>query len=124
VSLSQVLSVLLGAVFVCSGAAKVFSPSWPIQARTLGVPPWLVRALPVVELVVGAAAMAGLARRVSVAVLGAMLVVFTGAIVRALRGGAPPPCACFGRWSERPLSWRTVARNAALLGLAAAALVT
>jgi uncharacterized membrane protein YphA (DoxX/SURF4 family) len=123
VSLARVLGALLGAVFVCSGAAKMFNPRWAVQARSFGAPRLVALVIPAIEVFVGAAAVAGVAPRWSVAVLAMLLVVFTAAIVRTLRHGLRPPCVCFGRWSDRPISWRTVARNVVLLGLAAAALV-
>jgi hypothetical protein len=51
----------------------------------------------------------------------AILVVFTVQILRQLRRGHHPLCACFGAWSAKPLGATHVARNAALMALALAA---
>lgn len=116
-------SVVLGAVFVAAGMSKVVAhQSWPSQAAGLGVPMWLALLVPWFELLVGAIVVVGLARPVPVVVAMVLLVAFTGLIVRRLAQGRHPPCACFGSWSTRPLSRVDVARNVALLVLAAVAL--
>jgi hypothetical protein len=51
----------------------------------------------------------------------ALLAVFTGALVVALRRGQRAPCRCFGA-SERPIGPAHLARNAILLALACAGL--
>jgi hypothetical protein len=47
----------------------------------------------------------------------ALLLVFTGAILLALRRGVRAPCRCFGS-SEQPLGYAQVVRNAVLLAVA------
>jgi hypothetical protein len=39
-----------------------------------------------------------------------------------LDDGVRPPCACFGAWSARPVSWWSVGRNVALGVLALVAM--
>ncbi|HXF35953.1 MAG TPA: MauE/DoxX family redox-associated membrane protein [Actinomycetota bacterium] len=46
------------------------------------------------------------------------LLVFTGAIVKAVRNKMPVPCGCFGRLDHEPVGARTVLRNVLLISLA------
>lgn len=120
--LTTVASVLLGAVFLVSGASKVArGQQWPAEAARLGVPHSLTRVVPVVpwwEIVLGAALVAG-GFGPWVAVAAAVtLIAFTVLLVGVLRRGEHPPCSCFGAWSTAPVGWRHVARNGALLCLA------
>ena len=48
----------------------------------------------------------------------ALLAAFTTVLVRVLRSGRAVSCNCFGGLSNRPISNRTLVRNAVLLGLA------
>lgn len=115
--------MLLGAVFLVSGAAKLADRQWPASARAFGVAEPIARAVPPVELVLGAALVAGLGGPWPALVGAGLLVVFTIAIVLVLRrDGDAPACACFGGWSRRPVSGRTVLRNVALLVVALVAL--
>jgi hypothetical protein len=50
------------------------------------------------------------------------MVVFTVQILRQLRRGRHPMCACFGAWSAKPLGATHVARNVALMALALVAI--
>jgi len=113
----------VGAALLVAGAAKLARPSWAREAAALGVPAWLARPVPAVELLVGAGLVTGVARRplawVAVVLLGA----FTAVVGRSLAAGRRPVCACFGAWSSRPIGGRTVARNAVLLALALVAAV-
>ena len=47
----------------------------------------------------------------------ALLVAFTTLIVGRLMAGHRDACGCFGTWSQRPLSWRDLARNGLLIAL-------
>lgn len=114
--------VVLGAVFVASGALKVRDPAWPTSARAFGAPAWSVPVLPWAELAVGAlvAAQFRFAALGALALLGA----FTWLLVVHLARGDDVPCACFGTTSSaRPVSWSHVARNVVLAGLAVVALL-
>lgn len=88
----------------------------------MGAPPFVVSTLPWVELALGGLLIAQVARRVAAVAAIALLVAFTTVIVRRLRAGEHPPCACFGAWSTRPLSAGHVARNCVLLALCVVAL--
>lgn len=113
---------VVGAVFVVAGASKVAAGArWPLEARALGVP--TMGALAVVasivpwwELIIGASLAAGLFRPWPAIAAVVTLAVFSVLLMRVLRRGEHPPCACFGAWSAAPLGWRHVARNAGLIG--------
>ncbi|WP_158412566.1 MauE/DoxX family redox-associated membrane protein [Ilumatobacter nonamiensis] len=114
-----VASILIGAVFVFSGGSKLVDREiWLRQSSDLGVVPWLARLVPWYELVVGALLLSGVARPWPAVVAVATLVVFTVFILRRLRDGDRPPCACFGARSSRPLGRGQVARNAGLIVVA------
>lgn len=116
-------TVVLGLVFLASGASKLVAPTWPSTAAAFGLPPIGARLLPPAELGLGAAATVGLGTPWVTAVLVALLVVFTAGILLRMRDPEPPPCACFGGWSSRPVGWRSVGRNLVLLAVGAVALV-
>ena len=112
-------SILLGAVFLMSGAAKVAAgPAWPAQARELGAPTAVVPLLPWFEIVLGAVLVVQVAPTVAAVVAFAVLVAFTVLIVRRLAQGHHPACACFGSWSATPLGRRHVVRNVGFMVLA------
>jgi uncharacterized membrane protein YphA (DoxX/SURF4 family) len=120
-----VARVALGAVFVVAGASKLSAGrAWPEQAGQLGVARPIALAVPWFELALGAMALVGLVPSAVAAVALAALTAFTAVLVRTLRQGRRPPCACFGAWSARPLGWQHVVRNAAFASLAVVALVT
>jgi uncharacterized membrane protein YphA (DoxX/SURF4 family) len=114
-------SIALAVVFVIAGVSKLASLTWPVQARALAVPPFVVPAVPVAEIVLGAGAITGFQRWILIAML-LMLVAFTGVLVFNLARGRRPPCACFGGRTPRPISWLSVVRNLVFVGLAIAAL--
>jgi uncharacterized membrane protein YphA (DoxX/SURF4 family) len=115
-----VAAVLLGVVFLVAGVAKIAAPQqWRGQSADLGVVGPVAAVLPFVEVVVGALLVAQIARRQVAIVAGLLLLAFIGLLVVRLKQGRRPPCACFGRWSTKPIGWTDVARNAAFLVLAA-----
>ncbi|MBL1073328.1 redoxin domain-containing protein [Nocardia sp. 2] len=52
-----------------------------------------------------------------------LLGVFTGTMMRLLRAGKRPACACFGSVSAKPIGWSTIGRNGGLLALAVVVLL-
>lgn len=114
-----VASLVLGAVFIVSGVAKVAAPQqWRAQSADIGVPRLVAAVVPFVELLVGALLVAQIARRPVAIVAGAILLAFTSLLVLRLSQGRRPPCACFGHWSTKPIGWGDVVRNAVFLALA------
>ena len=119
--IAVVAGVLVGAVLVIAGAAKLASRGrWPAQAAAMGTPRAIAIAVPWVEIVLGALVAVGVAMPWTGLAALVLLAAFTGLILVRLDDPVRPPCACFGAWSVRPLSWWSVARNVAL---AVAALV-
>lgn len=119
--MTAVAAVVLGIVFLASGALKMRDEQWPAAARELGAPPLLVPLVAPVELVVGAFLIVDLWRRQAAIVAIVLLVIFTAVLLRALRRGETPTCSCFGSLSARPISGRSLVRNAAFLVLAVVA---
>ena len=107
-----------------AGAAKLRDLPGSRQAmEAFGVPPQLAPAaglaLPVAEL-----ALAVLLVMPSLATVGAvlalcLLLAMTAAIARLVIRGESPECHCFGALHSQPVSRSTLARSAALAGLAA-----
>ncbi len=106
--------VALGVVFAAAGATKVVDRTWPGTAARFGLARVPARLVPPVELVLGALLVAGIGGAAPTVAAIALLGGFTIGLLRVLRRGEHPPCACFGGWSRRPSSWRTVARNVGL----------
>lgn len=78
----------------------------------------MVPLVPWWELVVGASLLVGLAKPWPAVAATVTIAAFTALLLRVLRRGEHPPCACFGTWSAAPLGVRHVVRNVALLCLA------
>ena len=123
-SLAVAASIVVGAAFLLAGGAKIAAGrSWPMQASALGAPSVVIPIVPWTEIVVGALLCAQIARPVLASIAGLMLVAFSALLARRLAQGQHPPCACFGSWSAKPLSWKHLARNAALIAVAVTAIV-
>lgn len=118
---------LLCAVFAVAAVSKLTDRAGTRETLgQFGVPPGLVApgavALPLAELVT-----AGLLVARTTAVAGAILAVallglFTCAIAVSMARGRRPACRCFGQLSASPVGARTLARNAALMVVAAGVL--
>jgi hypothetical protein len=122
VSFGAAAATILGAVFLVAGGSKVVAGRrWLVQASELGVPGLVARIVPWVEIVLGAALAAQLARTVASVCAVVLLVAFSVLLGVRLRQGQRPVCACFGTWSATPLSWHHMARNAVLIGVAVVA---
>ncbi len=111
---------LVGAILVIAGVAKLTSRGWPSQARSIGAPAWAVRVVPVLEVAIGAALVAGVPYAGFAALV--LLVGLTAFLVVALLRGVEAPCACFGSMSSRPVTWWSVVRNVLLMALAVVSL--
>src|SRR5262249_4448273 len=100
---------------------KLSHRGWARETSTaLAIPYALTQSTPALELIVGAALVAGV-RLAGVAALG-LLLIYTGLLLVRMSAGDAPPCACFGR-AVRPITWATVARNVVLIALAVVTLV-
>lgn len=121
-ALATLAGVVVGIAFVVAGASKLAAgQGWFAQAAGLGVPRSVAAPVPFAELAVGALLLVQVVRPWPAVAAIVLLVGFTGLILLRLARGQHPPCACFGAWSAKPLGWGHVARNAALLALAALA---
>ena len=118
-SLAALAGVVLGAVLLVSGAAKLAAgPRWAAQAAALGSPAVAVPVVPWLELGLGALLVTGVWRAEVALAAAVMLGAFTLLLVLRLAQGRRPPCACFGAWSTRPVGPGSVARNVVLIALA------
>ena len=117
----------LAVVLVVSGVAKLRDPAAAQAAFTaLRVPdafaaPWIRRAVPVVEIALGAllVALPGAFRVAAAVAAVGLFVAYTVLIVRAWRAPEAVDCNCFGASSSLVTGW-TVARNGLLLAAALA----
>ena len=118
-SLAALAGVVVGAVLLVSGAAKLAAgPRWAAQAAALGSPAVAVPVVPWLELGLGALLVTGVWRAEVALAAAVMLGAFTVLLVLRLAQGRRPPCACFGAWSTRPVGPGSVARNVVLIALA------
>ena len=122
--ISTIARIALGVLFLVSGALKLRDPSWPGAARAMGAPRWAVPLIAPAEIVLGAALAAGVAEPWPVWLALGLLVAFSAALVRVLARpvGERPACACFGRWSAKPVGAGSLLRNGMLAALAVLAL--
>ena len=121
--LGYACALVLAAVFVRAGAAKLARPRETAASLTaLGVPAAaaVARALPFVEL--GTAVVLAAAPRAGGLVALLLLFGFSVVLARALRAGITAPCNCFGAARADPVSPLDLTRNATLTTLAVAAL--
>ena len=114
--LGLMLRVYVGAVFVYASMYKINYPGE--FAETIAsyqlVPYWMVNlmalVMPSTELVSGILMVLGVRTRAAAAAIGAMLVLFSLAILITLLRGIPIGCGCFTSM-EDPLEWGTLARD-------------
>ena len=121
---AAIAAVIVGAVFLVSGVAKLARPLvWRSQATDLGAPAVAASSLPFLEVVLGAMLVVQWQRTAIAVVAAAVLAAFTGLLAVRMRQGRRPPCACFGSLSTRPIGWRHLARNSALFSIALVAAI-
>lgn len=117
--LGIIAAVVLGAMFVAAGVAKLaMGEAWPVQARDMGAPAPLVPLVPWFEIVLGALLVVQFARPVTALVALGLLVVFTALIAVRLAQGRRPPCACFGAVTAKPIGPGHLLRNAVFMAVA------
>ena len=119
-----VSGVLLGVVFVWSGASKLWAgDNWrvsdtPFSTSRPSLDRVVERSLPWIEIVLGAVLVAQISPIVFGPAAGVLLLGFTVALVRVVRSGEATPCMCFGSVSRANVTWRHVVRNLGLVALA------
>jgi peroxiredoxin/uncharacterized membrane protein HdeD (DUF308 family) len=118
-----VARLVLGAVFLVAGVAKLVDRAGSRQAATdFGAPAFLAGPLsifvPFAELAVAGLLVPKASAWWGAAGALALLLVFVAAIGANLARGRQPDCHCFGQLHSAPAGWRTLARNGALAVLA------
>ena len=113
--------VILGAVFLFSGALKIRDSSWHSAAQQFGAPKFVAIAIAPIEIILGAMLVVGVGTPWTSIGAEVLLAMFTIAMLRVMRRPVSqrPICACFGRWTSRPVGTSSVLRNLVLLALAA-----
>lgn len=113
--------LVLGIVFLFSGALKLRDASWQTAAQQFGAPKFVAVLIAPVEITLGAMLVAGVAMPWPSIAAEVILAIFTVAMLRVMRRPVTqrPICACFGRWTSRPVGASSVLRNLLLLALAA-----
>jgi hypothetical protein len=110
--------ITLGVVFVVAAIAKFAGwESWRSQSAGMGVAWPIASVVPMAELLIGALAVATVARVAVATAAVVVLVMFTALLVVRLRQGRRPPCACFGALQPKPIGWGHVARNLTFIAL-------
>ena len=120
---ATIAAVVLGLLFVLSGAAKVARRGqWLTDAAALGTPRPVAVVVPWVEIALGALLVARVGLPWTAVAVLVLLAAFNGLLLVRLDDDVRLPCACFGAWSARPVSWWSVGRNVALGVLALVAM--
>jgi putative oxidoreductase len=120
--LSLVLRIVLGGLFVYAGVIKALGVHAladdiaNYQIVPAALIPWLAATLPAIEILAGGLLLVGLYTRAAALLVGAMMVVFMGALAQAFARGIDLACGCFG--GKAPADWLTLVRDAALLAAA------
>jgi putative oxidoreductase len=117
----------LAYVFIYACLHKIIAPgSFALDVATYDILPLdlinvMAIALPWIELVAGLMLIAGLRARAAGLMVAGMMAMFLVAIVIAMQQGLDMSCGCFASQAAQevdPISWRTVLRDSAWLGLA------
>jgi uncharacterized membrane protein YphA (DoxX/SURF4 family) len=115
----------LGTVFLLAGLAKLpRRREFVAVVRAYGVLPSRVvslfaRAVPLVELALGALLFVGLGVRLVAMLAGIVLALFSAAVAVNLARGRDLDCGCFAMGAPRHITWSLVARNAVLIAMSA-----
>jgi putative oxidoreductase len=119
------LRILLAALFVLAGGLKILDPAaFAVEINRYQLIPWwgsaiLALFLPWLEICVGIGLLTPWFSRGALVWVGALLIVFSVALLSAMLRGLNIDCGCFGRvWQSTGTFWPLV-RNFVLLGIAA-----
>ena len=114
-----VAALVVATVLLVAGVSKLAQPAqWQSQADGLGVPRFVARAVPFVEVALGACLLVQLQRHAVAWLAVALFGAFTSLLALRLAQGKRPPCACFGSLSSKPIGPGHLARNAVFIGVA------
>lgn len=123
-SIGAVAGLIVGLVLVVSGIAKLSDRGWKERERALGTTPWVLPFIAPIEIVIGALVAVRVNRLVLGFAAGALFCAFTFFLILKWDERRGESCDCFGAWSKKPVSWKTIARNVVLIaGSVVAALV-
>lgn len=121
--ISTVVRIALGGLFLYAGVLKALDVRAfaddvaNYQLLPGALVPVLAAALPWVEIGAGLALVVGRWSRAAALLVGALMAVFTVALVQAFARGIDLACGCFG--GTAPADWTTLVRDVALLAAAA-----
>ena len=116
--LARLCAAIVGAVLAYAGANKVTAfRQWQQDAQRQNLPALIAIAVPVLELVLGAALVVLKPAPTVLGLATLLLLVFTVYLSAQVVGKSQVPCACFGARVVRPPSWRDVLRNLVLIAL-------
>ncbi|MFQ6098267.1 MAG: MauE/DoxX family redox-associated membrane protein [Armatimonadota bacterium] len=118
--------VILGALFIWAGAAKVGDPEafacavfrYQLPLLSPAVARGLAMSLPWVELIVGLSLVFGVLARSGALVAAVLLLTFIGVEGAAVARGLDIACGCFSPNGETQVGWATILRNVGMLLLA------
>ena len=112
-------AIVVAVVLLVAGVSKLAKPDeWRAQSAGLGVPWWLVRPVPFVEIGLGALLLVQVQRPLVAWCAAVLFAAFTGLLGLRLAQGRRPPCACFGSLSAKPIGPGHLLRNALFILLA------
>jgi thiol-disulfide isomerase/thioredoxin len=117
------ITILLAAVFITAGVAKLLDPRGSREAaKAFGAPEQLARpvavGLPVAEIVIAFLLLPTATRWYAAVAALVLLLTFCAAIARVMARGEAPDCHCFGQLHSSPTGWRALARAGLLAALA------
>lgn len=120
-----VAAVLVGLVFLLAAVTKLARMElWRTESSGLGVPWFVARLVPYLEVVIGALLVTQVQRHVVAWCAVAMLLAFTVLLAVRLLQGHDGPCACFGAVNSSSIGVPHLVRNLVfiVLGVLAAVL--
>lgn len=120
--LSLALRLYIGYVFIHASASKIHYPAEFAESLAAYqiLPHWAVNFfalfMPWLELTCGLFLILGLKSKVVTSIIGALLAVFTFAILINIIKGSPISCGCFEN-VDHPIGWQDIARDVGWLVL-------
>jgi uncharacterized membrane protein YphA (DoxX/SURF4 family) len=120
---SSICALIIVGIFLWAGLAKLRSRTATTSAfKTLGLPAPGVLALGIPVAEIGISTIMVIRQQIGAALAIGLLGIFSVFLISKLRSGSNVSCGCFGSAQTTPVSWVTIARNAALIGLGLIAL--
>ncbi|MGH1492230.1 MAG: MauE/DoxX family redox-associated membrane protein [Acidimicrobiales bacterium] len=120
--MASTMAIILAAIFAFAAVSKLLAPETTVsEFAELGVPSPALAAKVVPVLEIGAAVALLVSPPAGALAAVALLMAFTAVIVTVVRSGRSVACGCLGAMSRQPVSNATVARNVALIAMAAIA---